>query len=100
MVPPYSWSVPGRKPGTSTNVTNRTLNASHMRTKRAAFSDAAMSSGPAGVGGWVPDEHADVAVDAREAAHDVHRPVLMHFEEVAVVDDLGDHGLHVVRLVR
>src|SRR4051812_12013995 len=47
MMPPYSWSVPGRKPGTSTNVTRGTLNASHVRTKRAAFSDASMSSDPA-----------------------------------------------------
>ena len=36
----------------------------------------------------------------REPAHDVHRPERVHLEELAVVDDLGDHLLHVVRLVR
>ena len=54
MIPPYSWSVPGRKPGTSTKVTSGTLNASHVRTKRAAFSDASMSSVPASTCGWLP----------------------------------------------
>ena len=48
----------------------------------------------------VADDADDVAVDAREAAHDVHRPERVDLEEVAVVDDLGDHLLHVVRLVR
>src|SRR5579864_1216345 len=37
MMPPYSWSVPGRKPGTSTKVINEMLNASQVRTNRAAF---------------------------------------------------------------
>ena len=48
----------------------------------------------------VPDDADDVAVDPREPAHDVHRPERVHLEELAVVDDLGDHLLHVVRLVR
>ena len=54
MIPPYSWSVPGRNPGTSTKVTSGTLNASQVRTKRAAFSDASMSSVPASTWGWLP----------------------------------------------
>ena len=41
-----------------------------------------------------------MAVDAREPAHDVHRPERVHLEELTVVDDLGDDLLHVVRLVR
>ena len=96
-MPPYSWSVPGRKPGTSTNVTSEMLNASHVRTNRAAFSDASMSSEPASTLRLVADDADHVTVDAREAAHDVHRPVREHLEEVAVVDDLGDDVLHVVR---
>ena len=47
MMPPYSCPVPGRKPGTSSNVTSGMLNASQKRTKRAPFTDASMSSVPA-----------------------------------------------------
>ena len=54
MIPPYSWSTPGRKPGTSTNVASGMLNASHVRTKRAAFSALSMSSTPASTIGWLP----------------------------------------------
>ena len=32
----------------------RMLNASHVRTKRAAFSDDSMSSTPASIIGWLP----------------------------------------------
>ena len=54
MIPPHSCSVPGRKPGTSTNVTSGMLNASQVRTKRAAFVEASMSSTPAREAGWLP----------------------------------------------
>ena len=54
MIPPYSWSVPGMKPGTSTNAMIGTLNASQVRTNRAAFSDESMSSTPARCAGWLP----------------------------------------------
>ncbi len=47
MMPSHSWSVPGRKPGTSTKVSTGTLKASQVRTKRAAFSEASMSRVPA-----------------------------------------------------
>ena len=47
MMPPCSCAVPGKNPGTSTNVTSGMLNASQNRTKRAAFTDASMSSTPA-----------------------------------------------------
>ncbi len=53
MMPPHSWSVPGRKPGTSTNVSTGMLKASQVRTNRAAFSDALMSSVPAKCIGWL-----------------------------------------------
>src|SRR5437762_1720978 len=39
MMPACSWAVPGRKPGTSTNVTSGMLKASQKRTNRAAFTD-------------------------------------------------------------
>src|SRR3989304_1134426 len=54
MIPPHSCAVPGRKPGTSTKVTSGMLNASHVRTNRAAFTDASMSSTPASAPGWLP----------------------------------------------
>src|SRR5262245_4336173 len=54
MMPPYSWSTPGRNPGTSTNVTSGMLKASQVRTKRAAFSELSMSSTPASTIGWLP----------------------------------------------
>ena len=54
MMPPHSCLVPGRKPGTSTNVSSGTLNASHVRTKRAALTLASMSSTPAMLDGWLP----------------------------------------------
>ena len=52
-MPFHSWSVPGRKPGTSTNVSTGMLNASQNRTKRAAFSEASMSRVPANCIGWL-----------------------------------------------
>src|SRR5207247_5926237 len=54
MIPPHSWAVPGRNPGTSTNVTSGMLHASHGRTNRAAFTDELMSSTPASGWGWFP----------------------------------------------
>ena len=44
MMPPYSCTVPGRKPGTSSKVTSGMLKQSQKRTKRAAFTEALMSS--------------------------------------------------------
>ncbi len=52
------------------------------------------------VGRLVADDADHVAVDAREPAHDVAGPQRVDLEELAVVDDLGDDLLHVVRLVR
>ncbi len=54
MMPSHSWSVPGRKPGTSTKVITGTLKLSQVRTKRAAFSLAAMLRQPARSIGWLP----------------------------------------------
>ncbi len=53
MMPPCSWADPGRKPGTSSNVTMGMLNASQKRTNRAALMDALMSSTPASTAGWL-----------------------------------------------
>src|SRR4029079_17055008 len=93
MIPPHSCSVPGRKPGTSTNVTSGMLNASHVRTKRAPFTDESMSSTPATEARSFPRrvevEHAaerfrlfaddadDVPAEPREAAHEVLGPALV-----------------------
>ena len=87
MIPPHSCSVPGRKPGTSTNVSSGMLKASQVRTKRAAFAEASMSSTPGERRGLVADDADRDAVQAREAADDVARVVLVDLEELAVVDD-------------
>ncbi len=47
MIPPHSCAVPGKNPGTSTNVSSGMLKQSQKRTKRAAFTDASMSRQPA-----------------------------------------------------
>ena len=98
-MPPYSWSVPGRKPGTSTKVTSGTLNASQKRTKRAALIDAEMSSAPASTRGWLPTTPTGCPSSLREAADDVLRVVVHHLEELAVVDDARDDAAHVVGLI-
>ena len=54
MMPFHSCAVPGRNPGTSTNVTIGSPNASQVRTKRAALTDESMSSTPASACGWLP----------------------------------------------
>ena len=51
MIPPYSWSTPGKNPGTSTSVSKGILNASHVRTKRAAFDEDSISNTPASTSG-------------------------------------------------
>ncbi|MNY36350.1 hypothetical protein D3C86_1708330 [compost metagenome] len=53
MMPPYSWLVPGMKPGTSTKVSTGILNASQKRTKRAALIELLMSRQPASTSGWL-----------------------------------------------
>ena len=63
------------------------LNASQVRTKRAALTEASMSSTPAIERGWLPTMPTVVAVEPREAADDVLREVLLDLEELAVVDD-------------
>ena len=46
MIPPCSWPIPGKNPGTSTSVTRGMLKQSQNRTKRAPFTDALMSKQP------------------------------------------------------
>jgi len=53
MIPPYSWVVPGIKPGTSTRVRMGMLKASQKRTNRAAFFDESISRQPASTIGWL-----------------------------------------------
>src|SRR5918999_257602 len=52
MMPPYSWAVPGRKPGTSTKVRIGISKQSQKRTKRAALRELSMSRQPASTMGW------------------------------------------------
>src|SRR5437879_10281798 len=53
MIPPNSCCVPGKKPGTSSNVTSGILNASQKRTNLAPFTEALMSRQPAKIAGWL-----------------------------------------------
>ena len=99
MMPWYSWSVPGRKPGTSTNVSTGMLKASHVRTKRAAFSAALMSSVPAMASGWLATMPTGRPLDVAEPDDHVGREQRLDLEEVALVEHRGDDRLHVVGLV-
>jgi len=47
MIPPYSWLVPGKNPGTSTKVIIGILNAFANLTNLAALTDASISKQPA-----------------------------------------------------
>jgi hypothetical protein len=88
MIPPYSWLVPGRNPGTSTNVRSGML-----------------SSLDRGVDVEAPRENRRLvgrdpdgpAVHPREADDDVLRKMFLDLEEVAVVHHLLDHVPDVVR---
>jgi len=53
MMPPYSWFVPGRNPGTSTMFNSGMLNASQNRMNRADLSEALTSRQPAITFGWL-----------------------------------------------
>ena len=97
MMPSHSWPVPGRKPGTSTKVSTGMLKASQVRTKRAAFSEAAMSRLPAKCMRLVGDHPDRAALDPAEADHDVLRVQRLHLEEV--LDDGLDDRVDVVGLV-
>src|SRR5450830_448419 len=77
MMPPCSCSLPGMKPGTSTNVTMGMPNASQKRTKPAA----------------------GTARHAGEPSDDVARIVRLQLEELPVVDHFEDDFPDVVRLV-
>ena len=89
MIPPHSWPVPGRKPGTSTKVSTGMLNASQVRTNRAAFSDASMSRQPAKCIGWLATTPTGAPVDPAEADDDVRREAGVHLEELAVVQHVS-----------
>jgi hypothetical protein len=99
MMPFHSWSVPGRKPGTSTNVSTGTLNASHVRTKRAAFSMRRCPACRRAATAGSPRRRRRPST--RPKPHeDVRREQRLHLEELAVVEHVLDDRVHVVRLVR
>ncbi len=100
MIPPCSCTVPGKKPGTSTNVTIGMLNAV-AETDEARRLDAGVDVEHAGQHGWlVRDDAHRATVEPRVADEDVARPVLHDLQELAVVHDLADDLVHVVGLVR
>jgi hypothetical protein len=87
MMPFHSWSVPGRKPGTSTKVRIGTLKASHVRTNRAAFSEASMSRQPANCMGWLATMPTDGRRPGAKPTTMFGREQRVDLEELAVVDD-------------
>ena len=99
-MPPNSCAVPGRNPGTSSNVISGMLNASQKRTNRAPLTDASMSSTPARCAGWLATMPDRSAAQPREADDEVAREVLVHLEKLSVVCDRMDQVEHVVGLVR
>ena len=86
-MPLNSCSVPGRKPGTSSNVRIGILNASQKRTNRAAFGRRVDIQATREHGGLIRHNPDRSSVHARESDYDVLRKMLLHFEEAAVVDD-------------
>src|SRR5688572_4980544 len=100
MRPPNSWRVPGRKPGTSTNVTIGMLNASQKRTNRAALRDASMSSTPASTMGWLATMPTVEPSSRTNPVRNVLAELRADLEEVAFVGDLLDQFLHVIGFVR
>src|ERR1700737_4446257 len=100
IMPPCSCAVPGRNPGTSTNVTIGMLKQSQNRTKRAAFRELSMSRQPASPHRLVGNDADRRAFHPGEADQDVAREIRLDLEEIAVVNDLLDQLLHVVGLVR
>jgi len=70
------------------------LNASQVRTNRAALVEASMSSTPASAAGWLPTTPIETPSSRANPQNDVARVMLMHLEELAVVDDHPDRGAH------
>ena len=100
MMPPYSCTVPGRKPG-------HVLERDERDVERVAEPDEPralhrrVDVERAGEHRRLVRDDADrPAVEPREADDDVLRVVLVDLEKVAVVDDRVDDVEHVVGLVR
>src|SRR4029077_17010301 len=112
MMPPCSCAMPGRNPGTSSNVTIGMLKQSQKRTKRAPLIEASMSRTPARTAGWfaampterpprggepgeqrrvVPHDAHGTAAQAGEARCQVPAVAGVRLEEVPVVHPRLDH---------
>ena len=76
------------------------LKQSQVRTNRAAFSEALMSRHPANCVGWLATMPTGRPSTRPKPDDDVHRISGLDLEELVVVEDAGDHLVHVVRLVR
>ena len=89
----------GQEPGTSTKVTSGTLNASQVRTNRAAFTEASMSSTPASELGWFPTIPTACPPSRANPQTMFCAYSACSSRKSAVVDDGPDHPLDVVGLV-
>jgi hypothetical protein len=75
----HSWSVPGKKPGTSSNTSNGILKLSQKRTKRAALVDELISSTPAKNAGWLATIPMLRPAKARKTNHNIFGKIFMDF---------------------
>ena len=96
IIPRHSRSLPGSKPGVSTNVTSGRLKQSHHCTCRAAFSRRFDVDGAGPLVGLVGDHADGPAVEAGEAGDEVRRVPGPQLEERVVVEDVLDDRADVV----
>ena len=99
MMPPCSWSLPGKKAGDVLERHQRDVERVAEPDEPGALDARLMSSTPARCAGWLPTMPTDAPAEPRESNDDVARVALVHLEEPAVVDDELDDLAHVVRLV-
>jgi hypothetical protein len=99
MMPFHSWSVPGRKPGTSTKVSTGTLNGV-ARAHEAGGLLERRCPACRELRRLVRHDADGRPSTPPKPAQDVRREERLHLEELLAVDDVRDHRVHVVRLVR
>ena len=78
IIPPYSWAVPGIKPGTSTNVSMGILKASQNLTNLAAFLLESLSKQPAKTIGWF-------ATTPIVCPSNLMKPIIMFFAKFSFI---------------
>ena len=99
-MPPYSCRVPGQKAGHVLERDERNVEGVAEAHEPRAFHRRVDVERAGEVRRLVRDDADAAAAETREPDDDVPREVLVHLEELAVVDDRVHEVVHVVRLVR